>query len=233
PETEADPALCAGLVARGDIVAIAGRLHHRRVLDELAARAVDIVQTHTRTHPLQWGIDKEELRRRLAFPHSAPAFNRLIDVLAASHPIFVRESRVRAGSPDMALSPAMENALTALRNRMKAAGVTFLSRDELAAAWKEREPFADAVTVLRGRGEAVDVGDGLMDPAALAHSVDVLRRVLSERSELAVGDFKDALSITRKHAIPLLEYFDARGYTVRRGNVRSAGPALAGGNKPV
>ena len=36
---------------------------------------------------------------------------------------------------------------------------------------------------------------------------------------------KDAMGTSRKFAMPLLEYFDARGFTVRVGDVR----VLAGG----
>jgi selenocysteine-specific elongation factor len=82
PEPEIDSVLTAALAARGDVVLIAGRAYHRRVLDELGLKAVEITNSHTAAHPLQWGIDKEELRRRLSFPHSTAAFNRVIEYLA-------------------------------------------------------------------------------------------------------------------------------------------------------
>ena len=36
----------------------------------------------------------------------------------------------------------------------------------------------------------------------------------------SVADFRDALGITRKHAIPLLEWMDAEGITRRDGDLR-------------
>ncbi|MCI0453301.1 MAG: SelB C-terminal domain-containing protein, partial [Candidatus Latescibacteria bacterium] len=44
--------------------------------------------------------------------------------------------------------------------------------------------------------------------------------------------FKNALGVTRKHAIPLLEYFDRQRLTVRRGDLRIAGPGLASARSP-
>jgi selenocysteine-specific elongation factor len=230
-ETELDTALSAQLVARGEITVIAGRAYHHRVLSDIAAKALDIATAHTNRHPLQWGIDKEELRRRLAFPHSAAAFNRLIETLAASHALFMRGSRVRAGTPEMTLAAELERAVNALREKIRSAGVAFPSRGELVAGWTAREPFADAVSVLRGRGEVVEIGDGLIHPEALERCLEAVRGVLATRSELTVGDLKDALGISRKHAIPVLEYLDARGYTVRKGNARAAGIALTGAKK--
>jgi selenocysteine-specific elongation factor len=232
-EAQVDAASCAVLVERGEVTLIGGRAYHRDALRDMAAKAIEIVGAHTSKHPLQWGIDKEELRRRLEFPHSAGAFNRVIETLAASHPLFVRESRVRAGSPDMTLAPELERAVGTLRETVRAAGVMFPSRDELVAGWTSRESFADAVTVLKSRGEVVEVGDGLIHPGALEVCIARLNSWFSTRAELSVGDLKDALGITRKHAIPLLEYFDRSGYTVRRGNARLAGAALAGAKKFV
>jgi selenocysteine-specific elongation factor len=67
----------------------------------------------------------------------------------------------------------------------------------------------------------------------LEQGVEALRAWFDEHPELAVGDLKEALGITRKHAIPLLEFFDQRGLTTRRGNARVAGPGLAGAKNPV
>ncbi|HEX6790235.1 MAG TPA: selenocysteine-specific translation elongation factor [Candidatus Krumholzibacteria bacterium] len=227
-ETEVDAALRDALVERGDVRVIAGRLYHRDVLAHIAVRAVEVATQHTQRHPLQWGIDKEELRRRLEFPHGAAVFNRLIEELSASHPLFVRASRVRAGSPEMTLSAELERAVGRLRDEIQSRGVAFASRDELGTGWGAREPFADAVTVLKGRGEAVEVGEGLIHPAALELAIDAVRRWFAGHAELGVGDLKEALGITRKHAIPLLELFDRRGWTARRGNTRVAGSGLPG-----
>jgi len=232
-EAEADAASLETMRARGEVVAIAGRVYHRDTLETLAARAVEIAGAHTAKHPLQWGIDKEELRRRLEFPHSAAGFNRIIEVLSASHPLFVRGSRVRAGSPEMTLAPELERAVGVLREQIRLAGIVFPSRAELVAGWKAREPFADAVTVLKSRGEVVEIGEGLIHPEALDAGIERLRSWFGGHPELSVGDVKEAFGITRKHAIPLLEYFDRSGYTVRRGNARLAGTALGNAKKSV
>jgi selenocysteine-specific elongation factor len=169
----------------------------------------------------------------LSFPHPAAIFNRVIELTAREAPLFVRESRVRAGSPEMTLPPELDRAVTELIAGIHAAGVAFPSRDELAARWKSREPFADAITVLRGRPEVVELADGWIHRDALGRALSILQTLFEGRPEIAVGDLKDALAITRKHAIPLLEYFDSNGWTVRRGNGRMAGPGLADAKKLV
>ena len=41
---------------------------------------------------------------------------------------------------------------------------------------------------------------------------------------MTMGDFKDMAGVSRKYAVPLLEYFDRRGITARAGDVRKRGP---------
>jgi selenocysteine-specific elongation factor len=41
-----------------------------------------------------------------------------------------------------------------------------------------------------------------------------------------ISQFREALAITRKHAVPLAAELDARGITRRRDDVRIAGPKL-------
>lgn len=225
PRTDADAV--AMLAARGEVVVILGRVFHRRVLEDLGARAVEVASRHTAAHPLQWGIDKEELRRRLSFSHPAAVFNRVIEHVAERAPLFVRESRVRAGTPEMTLAPDLERALAGLEEKIRAAGVAFLSGDELVAQWSLREPFVDAVLVLKSRGEIAEVGDGWIHREAVERAMSMLQRLFATHARIGVADFKDGLGLSRKHAIPLLEYFDSRGCTVRKGNDRVAGPRLA------
>ena len=40
------------------------------------------------------------------------------------------------------------------------------------------------------------------------------------------AEIRDALRMTRKHVVPLAEYWDAHKLTIRNGDVRTAGPEL-------
>lgn len=227
-EADANPERVAALASRGIVVAITGRWFHRSALEALALRAVEIATAHTSRYPLQWGIDKEELRRRLAFPHGAAAFQRVLDAIAESHAIFVREDRVRAGSPEHAVPPALARSLQSLNETIRAAGIAFPSREEAERAWRETEPFADAVRFFRD--EWVDLGVGWIHRDAFLRSTDATRALFARQPSISVADFKEALGVTRKHAIPLLEYFDQRRITLRRGDLRVPGPGLAAPN---
>jgi selenocysteine-specific elongation factor len=53
-----------------------------------------------------------------------------------------------------------------------------------------------------------------------------IRRTLSTRPSLAVGDLRETWGMSRKYSVPILELFDKKGVTRRIGDVRGAGRAL-------
>ncbi len=51
-----------------------------------------------------------------------------------------------------------------------------------------------------------------------------IAELLAGRTGLGPADFREALPVTRKHLIPLLNYFDGKGVTIRRGEGREVPP---------
>jgi selenocysteine-specific elongation factor len=70
-------------------------------------------------------------------------------------------------------------------------------------------------------GEVVALADGVL---YTPEQIDNLRGRISEIADgkpFAMTDMRDALGTTRKYVMPLLEYFDAAGITVRDGDQRT------------
>jgi len=63
-------------------------------------------------------------------------------------------------------------------------------------------------------------GDLFMDPASLQEAKDKVQTFLDQKKEISVSEMRDLLNSTRKYLIPLLEYFDAIGFTARKGDKR-------------
>jgi selenocysteine-specific elongation factor len=66
--------------------------------------------------------------------------------------------------------------------------------------------------------------------SALEAAAGIVGELLAESADgVTVGEVRDALGCTRRHALPLLGALDANGVTRRRGDRRVAGPRLPGG----
>jgi selenocysteine-specific elongation factor len=71
------------------------------------------------------------------------------------------------------------------------------------------------------RGIFVEVTERLWFHIGAVHTAREMVRTLVQRDgSVSVGAFRDATGSSRKYAVPLLEYFDATGFTRRDGEVR-------------
>jgi selenocysteine-specific elongation factor len=120
--------------------------------------------------------------------------------------------------------PGHEATLTADQERAIAELTGVLASGGLAAPWVEElpEPLAarsDLRALLRRleeSGAVRQVADGLYVPSdELEGAASRIREALGGRTRLGPADFRDVLPVTRKHLIPLLNFFDGEGTTVR------------------
>ncbi|MHB9003034.1 MAG: selenocysteine-specific translation elongation factor, partial [Coriobacteriia bacterium] len=115
-----------------------------------------------------------------------------------------------------------EKALAALRSLLAAQALAPDSVMDLAAAAGVDVNVARKVL---GRlaldREVVRLGSELhFDAAAIAGARAALVEYLKANGSATAAQLRDALGVSRKYAIPLLEYFDAQGVTRREGDVR-------------
>ncbi len=222
---DADTELAQGLADEGRVMLVGGRWYAHATIVALAERVDDMVSEFVARNPLRWGLDKEELRQRTGFSHGSQPFNAMLEELSRHRPVFVRGNHVRTGSEERALDDASESNLSALARAVASKGVAFPLIGDLDSIWSGSEPVYDALQLLKERGELVQLGEGgVIHRDALNECVKALRRLFESSEQIGVGDLKDALGLSRKHAIPILEYLDDTRVTIRAGNHRVKGP---------
>ncbi len=87
----------------------------------------------------------------------------------------------------------------------------------------------DLVHLLFDQGKVENLGNNFwLNRPNLDNVLHDIREFFKSTSKLAVADFKDITGLSRKTAIPLLEYLDKNNFTVRDENVRLKGDALNG-----
>jgi selenocysteine-specific elongation factor len=104
-----------------------------------------------------------------------------------------------------------------------------LDEEARAAASLDARAFRDALVELKRAGVLRALGGGLhFDAAALDALKDRVRTHFATAATLTPGAFKElAGGLSRKHAIPLLEWLDTQGITRRQGDARIPGPLAA------
>ena len=93
--------------------------------------------------------------------------------------------------------------------------------------------LSEVIRLLEREGSVVRI---TTDMYFLASSIEQLRatlvRFLGEKGEMNAAAFRDLIGSSRKYTIPLLEYFDRIGLTIRIGDIRKLKVPLAAPKTP-
>jgi selenocysteine-specific elongation factor len=183
-----------------------------------------VLAEHHRANPLSDGAPREEVRERL-FAHAAPGvFERVLDQLVSAGRIVARE-RLALASHRVAVAGPEAEAQARIVEAFRAAGLKPPDAAELAATLALGRPVIEKLMALLVRQRVLVKVDTLVFHAgALAGLVEEVRGLKAAAggapATLDVARFKERYGITRKYAIPLLEYLDRERVTRRMGDAR-------------
>ncbi len=193
---------------------------HRDAVAEILSRTIDALTAQQEAMPWLLGTTSLTISRALHLPESSLV--RMLGVLVADGkivhrsgyystlehvPRFTAEQRgffereVRADSA----SPFLPVSFTEVAARIKTSRIQGLSQ---------------AFETLTGKGIVVKIADALYTAAQLAHIRAKLESAIHKEGEVTMARFRDLIGTSRKYAVPLLEWYDANGVTVRAGDVR-------------
>ncbi|HEV8204332.1 MAG TPA: selenocysteine-specific translation elongation factor [Pyrinomonadaceae bacterium] len=212
----------------GSVIEIGGLFIARSSLDRLSEAVVAELERHHKREPLARGMLRETLREKL-FAHSAlELFNGVIARLEAHSKVVSEKDIVRSSEHSVGLSEKETELSKRLEQIYLAAGVEVPTIDEAmtkanvaaqqrAQARKILQLLIDDRTLVRIQAEmfmhtkVVQELKTKLQTYAAQHEPDRL---------IDVAAFKDLAGVSRKYAIPLLEFFDREQVTRRAGDKR-------------
>ncbi len=127
--------------------------------------------------------------------------------------------KVRSRERQARLSPATRKVAEESRRRFVEAGFQPPTESELAAALGvPGSEVHRALEFLADEGDIVHIGGELfISTRAVEEARAAIVANCGRHGHLEIPELRDQLGTTRKYLIPLLEYFDARGITIRQG----------------
>ena len=187
----------------------------------LRGLVVDELSAFHRAHPLKPGMSREELRGR-AGGADERVFAFLMSSLDAEGVAKTERDKARLASHEVRLSPEQQRVVDTLEGEFSRAEAAPPSPEEaLGRAGVGGDEEHELFQVLVQSGKLVRVKESLFFHARALDSIQTkLVALLRERKEIGPSDIKDLLGISRKYAIPLLEFFDQRRVTARVGERR-------------
>ena len=207
----------ASIRGAGGGIQLADKLVHPEHIDALGEHVTTSVERWHGEHPLDPGAPRRSLHSGITAALSDKAFDALIENLVASGKLAAEGPVVRLVGFSIALTPEQEAARSAMLASLDTAGLEGL-------------PFAELITGMDGltqllldQGSAVRVADRVVRSVLLEDLETKIAAFFEQTQRLTPGDFKAITGLSRRTAIPLLEWLDAKGVTKRDGDARVAG----------
>ncbi len=194
---------------------------HPDSFTRLRGLVVDELTAFHRASPLKPGMSREELRGR-AGAADERVFGFLLSSLDAEGIVKIDRDKVRLASHAVRLSPEQQRIVDVLESEFSRAEAAPPSAEEaLGRAGVKGDDEHELFQLLVQSGKLVRVKDSLFFHARALDAIQgKLVALLRERKDIGPSDIKDLLGISRKYAIPLLEFFDQRRVTARVGERR-------------
>jgi selenocysteine-specific elongation factor len=210
------------LVDQHKIQFLSTRILSTEQLEKLSDQMAALVKEHHTRSPLAIGISKQELKERLGIKVSVEVFEFLLADMVQKKILGISKDLVHAAGRSVALSSEEDTGKKIILEAFRSAGLAVPSVDEVLARLKiDRARAKQIVQLLVREGALVRVTTDLMFHAdSIRELRDRLRAWKAKSPRISVGEFKEMTGISRKYAIPLLEFLDRERVTRRDGDAR-------------
>jgi selenocysteine-specific elongation factor len=194
-----------------------------RVFEEVRRKISARVERFHGENPLLPGILREDLRSSLGRGVRAETFRAALDELVAQKKLELQGELVKRAGAKVSLDPEEARAKEQIESAFAGAGLTVPAVKEVLGKLPVEAKRAERILqiLLREKSLVRVTPELIFHRAALGQLRDRLaayKRTKGER--ISVPVFKDLTGITRKYAIPLLEYLDRERVTRRAGDER-------------
>ncbi len=203
-------------------------LVHASHFETLARRVTEVLEKFHAANPLVSGMAKEELRARCgpgASSEASPSallFNAVLQALGGEGKVDASGETVKLLGRGVQMSPEEAAAREQISRAFETAGLAVPSAKAVLAKLSIDRARAEKILqlLLKDKTLARVAEDLIFHRTALEQLRQLLARRKEKSNRLNVTVFKELTGLSRKYAIPLLEYLDRERVTRREGDER-------------
>ncbi|MEE8349202.1 MAG: selenocysteine-specific translation elongation factor [Acidobacteriota bacterium] len=191
-------------------------------LEILKAQIVEYLEQFHSNHPLATGMSREELRERFFSRAPNSHFQFLLKTLEDEDKITASSSVVSLHGRQVTLNSEQETLKMDILELTGKKGLQPPSLDELVRLFPQDATFIrNLYYFLLQQGDLVRISEDVVVAAAQIDSLKTrLTKSFPSGRTFTVPEFKELFQISRKYAIPFLEYLDRERVTRRTGDKR-------------
>jgi selenocysteine-specific elongation factor len=220
------------LDAMADVTRVEDRVVHGSHVAGCRAAIVGVLEAFHGERPIEEGMDRDALRRATGAPPAL--FEAALQQLLRDGTLASRGGEFGLAGHEPVAPPAQAALLERVSRVFEAAGLQAPDLAELPADLGGSDALLPLLRFLERQRRLVRISPTRWaDAAATMEAAARLRQQLPTEQELPLSELKLTLGLSRKHLIPLLEYFDRTGVCVRRGEARIVTAPVHGDSSPA
>jgi len=212
--------MVAVLVQQKQIIQVAEFLLSSDALQKTRDKLIAALEAFHKANPLVGGISKEELREKLDLHQTV--MEAMLAQLTRDKKAEVAGEQVRLAGRGVELKDEEAKAKAQIEKAFADAGLKVpLMKEVLDKLPVDKARAQKLVTLLLRDRVLIKLADDLVfHHSALEGLRQLMATQKAKTQKIDVATFKDLLGVTRKYAIPLLEYLDQQRITRRVGDER-------------
>lgn len=201
-------------------------IYSNKNLEKSKSVIINILQNFHENNQTQSSMKGEELKKKSKF--SSIWFDFVSAELSKSNEVSIKNSVYSLSNYSVELSDKDQNVIDKIMNIFDNYDLEPVAVDMIAKELNlPIKKILELLYVAKALDDVIKISDNLWTSGTALKSVkSELTDYFSKNKELSVVNFKDLTGLTRKTAIPYLEYLDSSGLTIRDENVRIKGKEL-------
>ncbi len=199
---------------------------HRERMEDLASR---VLKTLTRMHeefPLRFSHARSAVEIQFAYLQQNELLNLVIDELKKRKKIVANVNTIGLQGFGPKLSKGQKVLMDQLVAELKSCGLKAPSISDLqSAAKKNKDSVVELLDLAAANGELAKVSKELFFHIETIESAktQLIEEFGNKADGLTMSEIRQIIDTSRKYAIPICEYFDRIGFTIRDGDQRVLG----------
>ncbi|HAG11958.1 MAG TPA: selenocysteine-specific translation elongation factor [Desulfotomaculum sp.] len=194
----------------------------REIYKQWVEKLTNLLKKYHQQYPLREGFPREELRSRLFARFTTRQLQALLRILEEENILSQGPNTVALKDFQPKLEDSQQEIVQRIEDIFNRSGFQppdweSVSRGEGVSELQSQEVLQHFLR----QGTLVKAAEGLyFHAAAIESAKKLLTGYLEKNNEISIGEIKNLLNVSRKYALPLLEYFDRIKVTKRVGDKR-------------
>ena len=195
---------------------------HKARFDQLTQRVMKTLERMHAQAPLRFNHPRSALAVEFNYLDQPELLDLVVDDLKKQKKVNANVNTIGLVGYGPKLSKGQKALLSELVATLRSAGTESPTVSELVKkATKNKESVAELLDMAAENGDAVKVNDDYYLHAEVMEGIkSTLTAELTRTGGLTMSEIRQVLDTSRKFAIPICEYFDRVGFTVREGDKR-------------